>query len=232
MGLVLRTSSRLSLRTSFSRGYRAPSVSEQFTSTTLFDFRVIPNPELRGESAWSGEVGVTTSPRARLRLDGTFFWSEYAGLVEAAPAPNRALTFQFRNLADARIRGLDLGAQFALLPGTLNLNATWLFLDTRDRETGRALPYRSTHNATATLSAWSDRAALDLRYRSRADQVIVYPLDDRGDITVVDLRLGHSFGSVDIRARIGNLLQAHYVDVRERNPGPSRSVRITLTSRF
>ncbi len=231
VGFVLNPSPRLSLRTSLSRGYRAPSVSEQFTATTVFGFRVVPNLELRGESAWAGEVGLTASPHARLRFDGALFWSEYDGLIEVATAPDQLFTFQFRNVAGARVRGLDLGAQLALVPGVLNAGATWLVLDALDEGTGRSLPYRSRHNATATLSAWEDRVALDLRYRSRADQVLAYPLDERGDATIVDLRLGRSFGSMDIRVRIANLLQARYVDVQERNPGASRSVRITVTSR-
>ncbi len=232
VGLVLRPSPRLSLRTSLSRGYRAPSVSEQFTATTVFGFRVVPNLELRGETAWAGELGLTASPHARLRFDGALFWSEYDGLIEVAAAPDEVFTFQFRNVAEARVRGLDLGAQLALAPGLLNAAATWLVLDALDEGTGRSLPYRSRHNATATLSGWEDRVAIDLRYRSRTDQVLAYPLDERGDATIVDLRLGHSFGAMDIRARIANLFQARYVDVQERNPGASRSVRVTVTSRL
>ena len=112
------------------------------------------------------------------------------------------------------------------------MGTTYLLLDSRDHNTGRSLVYRSTHNLTTTLSGWQDRVALDVRYRSRADQVLAFPLDERGNITVVDLRMKATVMDMDVQAKVANLLQAEYVDVQERNPGASRSFRITVTSRF
>ena len=232
VGIVFTPSERVSLRTSLSRGYRAPSVAEQYTSTTVFGFRVVPNLELRGESAWAGEIGATVSPNNRLWFDAGLFWSEYEGLIEVSGAPGQVLTFQFRNVSKARVRGLDLGAQFGLIPERLNLQTTYLFLDTRDHVTERPLVYRSAHNLTTTLSGWANRVALDVRYRSRADRVLAFPLDERGNITVVDLRMNATVLDMDIQAKIANLLQAEYVDVQERNPGATRSFRVTVTSRF
>ena len=232
IGLVYEPTDRLSLRTSLSRGYRAPSVAEQYSSTVVFGFRVVPNLELRGESAWASEVGATMSPRNWLWFDVGLFWSEYDELIEVSAAPNQVLTFQFRNVAEARVRGIDAGAKVGIIPEKLNLQTTYLYLDTQDKRTGRRLVYRSDHNLTTTLSAWAERVALDLRYRSRADQVLAFPLDERGDITLVDLRMGTTVMDVDVQAKIENVLQAEYVDVQERNPGATRSFRITLTSRF
>lgn len=232
VGIVYRPSPRLSLRSSLSRGYRAPSVSEQFTSTVVFGFRVVPNPELRGESAWAGEVGATASPGDRIWLDAGLFWSEYSGLIEVTNAPNQLFSFQFRNLVEARIRGVDMGLRAEVVPDRLDFQTNYLFLDSTDQGTGRKLAYRSRHVLTTTLSGWDDAIALDMRYRSRPEAVLVYPLDERGAITVVDLRLNIEVMGLDLQTRVDNLLQAEYVDVRERNPGASRSLRTTLTSRF
>ncbi len=232
IGLAYEPSDRLSLRTSLSRGYRAPSVAEQYSSTVVFGFRVVPNLELRGESAWASEVGATMSPRNWLWFDVGLFWSEYEELIEVSGAPGQVLTFQFRNVAEARVRGIDAGAKVGIIPGKLTLQTTYLYLDTEDKRTGRPLVYRSDHNLTTTLSTWAERLALDLRYRSRADQVLAFPLDDRGDITLVDLRMGTTVMDVEVQAKVENVLQAEYVDVQERNPGATRSFRITLTSRF
>lgn len=235
IGVVYRPSDRLSLRTSLSRGYRAPSVSEQFTSTTVFGFRVVPNLELRGESAWAGEIGATaSSPGDRLWFDAGVFWSEYSGLIEVALAPGEAelFTFQFRNVSEARIRGLDTGVRVGVIPNRLNLGTNYLYLDSRDLESGKQLAYRSRHNLTTTLSAWGDAVGLDMRYRTRPEVVLAYPLDERGDVTLVDLRLNFEVMNVDVQTKVANLLQAEYVDIQERNPGASRSFRVTVTSRF
>ena len=232
IGLVFQPNHRLSLRTSLSRGYRAPSVAEQFTSTTVFGFRVVPNLALRGESAWAGEVGATASPSGWLWLDAGLFWSEYEGLIEVGAALDQFFTFQFQNVAEARVRGLDAGVRIGLVPQKLNLHANYLFLDSEDLRTGLQLAYRSRHNITTTVSGWQDVIALDVRHRSMAEQVVAYPLDERGSITLVDLRLAMEVMDVTVQTKIANLLQAEYVDVQERNPGATRSIRITVTSRF
>lgn len=232
IGLVYRPSERVSLRTSLSRGYRAPSVSEQFTSTTVFGFRVVPNLELRGESAWAAEIGATATRGDRLWFDAGLFWSEYSGLIEVAGAPGDFLTFQFRNVSEARIMGLDAGSRVGLIPNMLNLHANYMLLGSRDLGNDKHLAYRSTHNVTATLSAWDDAVGLDMRYRTKPQVVLAYPLDERGDIKLVDLRMSFEVMNVDVQTKVANLLQAKYVDIQERNPGASRSFRVTVTSRF
>ena len=232
LGFVFEANDRLSLRTSLSRGYRAPSVSEQFTSTTQFGFRVVPNLELRGESAWAAEVGATVELSDRIWLDAGFFRSDYTDLIEPTPAPDQFFTFQFRNVADAMVRGVDAGLRFGVIPRRLDLNASYTFLDTEDHSTGRSLPYRSRHNVTATVSGWRDLVAVDFRHRSRVEQVLAFPLDDRESITLVDLRMRTRVLGTDVQAKIENLFQARYVDVQERSPGQSRSFRLTVTPRF
>ena len=232
LGLVYQPRDDVSLRASLGRGYRAPSVSEQFSSTTVFGFRVVPNLELRGESAWAGEVGATASVSGRLWFDAGLFWSEYKDLIEVSGAPGEIFTFQFRNVTAARVRGLDAGVRVGLWPDNLNLHASYLLLDSEDERTKLPLPYRSRHNVTSTLSAWRDRIALDMRHRTRAEEVLAFPLDDRGAITVLDLRMETKVRDVVVQAKVGNVLQTHYVDVQERNPGATRSFRVTLTSTF
>ncbi|WP_419950158.1 TonB-dependent receptor [Candidatus Palauibacter sp.] len=231
LGFVFEANDRLSLRTSLSRGYRAPSVSEQFTSTTQFGFRVVPNLELRGESAWAAEVGATVELSDRIWLDAGFFRSDYTDLIEPTPAPDQFFTFQFRNVADAMVRGVDAGLRVGVIPRRLDLHASYTFLDTEDHSTGRSLPYRSRHNVTATVSGWR-LVAVDFRHRSRVEQVLAFPLDDRESITLVDLRMRTRVLGTDIQAKIENLFQARYVDVQERSPGQTRSFRLTVTPRF
>ncbi len=232
IGVVYRPSERLSLRTSVSRGYRAPSVSERFTSTTVFDYRVVPNLELRGESAWAGEIGATVTSGERVWGDAGLFWSEYSGLIEVGLSPVEYLTYQFRNVPEARVGGVDTGVRVRVMPEKLGLRANYMFLDSRDLRTGKQLPYRSRHNLTATLSGWDDVIAVDLQYRSRPDVVLQYVNDERGPITLVDLRLNLRVIDMDVQTKVSNLFQAEYVDVQERNPGASRSFRVAVTSSF
>jgi outer membrane receptor protein involved in Fe transport len=232
VALVWRHSDRLSLRASLARGYRAPSAIEQFVATTQFGFRVVPNPDLRGEHAWSEEVGVAARPADRVRVEGTVFQSDYRDLIGPAAAPGQFFVFQFRNVSRARVRGLDLAVRSSLVPDRLGVEASYLFLDDRDLDTHRPLPYRSRHTVTGTAELLRGLAAVDLRWRSRVEEVLAYPLDPRGDITVVDLRLAYRVRGMVVQAKVGNLFQRVYPDVQERVPGAPRSLSLALYGVF
>jgi outer membrane receptor protein involved in Fe transport len=188
VSLAYAAGAATNFRASIARGYRAPSAIEQFVSTRQYGFQVVPNPELRGEHAWSGEVGVTTYPWSALRIDGAVFGSRYEDLIAPAAAPDQILVFQFQNVSRARVLGLDVGARATVVPGVIDLGANYLFLNSEDLETGKALPYRSQHNVTGTVTALRGLAAVDVRYRSRVEEVIGYPLDPRGSIFTLDVR--------------------------------------------
>jgi outer membrane receptor protein involved in Fe transport len=232
LGLVWHASDRLSARASLARGYRAASAIEQFVSTVQFGFQVVPNPALHGEHAWTGELGTSSQPLRWLRADATVFWSEYRDLIGPGPAPGQFFVFQFQNVSRARIRGLDLGLRSSLVRDRLDLEASYLFLDTRDQISERALPYRSKHNVTATLNLLRGLAGVDLRWRSRVEDVLAYPLDPRGDITVVDLRFAYRLLGTVLQAKVSNLFQNVYPDVQERVPGAPRNLSLTLYRTF
>jgi outer membrane receptor protein involved in Fe transport len=227
LALVCRATDRLDLRASVARGYRAASAIEQFVSAVQSGFRVIPNPDLHGEHAWVAELGSAARPSSRLNVDATVFWSEYRDLIGPAVAPDSFFVFQFRNVSQARVRGLDLGVRTSLSPALLDLEASYLYLNSKDLNTERPLPYRSKHNVTGTLNVLRGLVGVDLRWRSRVDEVLAYPLDQRGPITTVDLRLAYRLFGAVLQAKASNLFNKVYPDVQERVPGAPRSISIT-----
>jgi outer membrane cobalamin receptor len=140
--------------------------------------------------------------------------------------------FQFRNVQSARVRGLDLGWKNTLVPGLADLDVTYLYLDASDTQTGQWLPYRSRHNVTATLDILRGLAGVDVRYRSRVESVLVYPLDRRSDFTVVDLRANAPLLGTIVQARIGNVFNRFYTDVQERTPGTPRHMSLGVLATF
>jgi outer membrane receptor protein involved in Fe transport len=228
LALVWRAADRLDLRASVARGYRAASAIEQFVSAVQSGFRVIPNPELHGEHAWAAELGSAARPTGRLAVDATTFWTEYRDLIGPAVAPDSFFVFQFRNVSRARVRGLDLAVRASLVPDRVDLDASYLYLNSKDLDTERPLPYRSKHNVTGTLNLLRGLLGLDLRWRSRVEEVLAYPLDPRGAITTLDLRIACPvFGAV-VQAKASNLFDKIYPDVEERVPGAPRSLSVTV----
>ena len=240
IGVTFRPNARVSARLSAGHGYRAPSVIEQFVDTRQFGIKVVPNPRLRGERAWSSEAGVATTLVPGIRLDASVFQSNYQNLIGPKDTGAFTFVFQFQNVSRARVRGLDVSFKTGLPDDLLTLEGTYLLLDTKDLNPPGGtdplaqlpLPYRSRHNLTGTLTALRGLVGLDLRFRSRVQTVLQYPTDPRASITVFDLRLGYRVAGVALQAKVTNLFQTFYVDVMEKNPGAPRNLSLTAFRSF
>jgi outer membrane cobalamin receptor len=132
----------------------------------------------------------------------------------------------------ARVRGLDLGWKNTLVPRLADLDVTYLYLDAYDTQTDQWLPYRSRHNVTATLNILRGLAGVDVRYRSRVESVLVYPLDSRGDITVVDVRANAPLLGNIVQVKVENVFNRFYTDVQERTPGAPRHLSLGVLAPF
>lgn len=232
LGVVFRETPKRSWRISIAKGYRAPSVIEQFVNTVQDGYTVIANPDLHGEKAWSGEVGVTTNVRSWLWVDCALFDSEYWGLV--GPALFSLDTAQFQNLQRARVSGLDFSTKFGIGGELMTMQINYMLLYTRNLDLpsnfpNTELPYRSRHNVTVTADFLHGLTGVDFRYRSRVLQVLQYTQDPRGDIAVLDLRAGYPVLGTLLQAKLQNALQAKYVNVQERTPGEPRSLLLSAT---
>jgi outer membrane cobalamin receptor len=192
---------------------------------------VVPNPELMGESAWTFEVGATGGITPWAHLEAGLFQTNFDDLIEPAPVPGGDFgVFQFRNVTKARIRGADASIRVGSAAHLFQSQINYLFLDTEDERSGDPLPYRSRHNLT--FSADLGPVGVDLQHRTEPERVLAYPLDPREDITLVGLRLGFRVKYLSGQLRVNNLFQETYVNVQERNLGPSRSIQLTLQSTF
>jgi outer membrane receptor for ferrienterochelin and colicins len=233
LGVVYRLSDALDFRISASRGYRAPSAIEQFVDEYQQGVHVVPNPALHGETAWAEEIGATED-LGRVWFDAAVFESDYQNLIEPEVAKGSLdfSTFQFQNVTDARIRGIDAGTKVAVVPDRVGVSLSYLYLDTQDLTPNSPLydtplPYRSKHAGTASLDLLGGLMGADVQYRSRIERVEVYETDPRTPITLVDLRVGYRVRGVFLQAKASNIFQARYVDVLERIPGAPRSVLFT-----
>lgn len=220
-------------RASAGRGFRAPQVAERFVTTEVSSIRVIPNPALVPETAWSFEIGNTSAPARDVSLDAALFWTEAWDFIEPAFVPSGAI--QFLNLTRARMRGLDASVAAAFFGGRLRGSAAYLFLDARelahDTVPERPLNFRSRHLITLAGDAvivGRLTAGADFRYVSRVERVDLYPADERVPTIVVDLRAGWDQGPLGVRVLFANALNYIYNQV-PRTLAPVRTLSVVLT---
>jgi len=228
VGGVLPTA-RATWRVSIGRGFRAPSLAERFVSTTVSGLTVIPNPSLTPETAWSFELGNATRWSGALRSDVALFWTEAYDLIE--PHVDTTLAqIQFRNVARARLVGLDLALGASPLTPQLTTSLAYTFLYSRDLALDSALAFRPTHLLTLTADYhWrAFGVGGDFRYSSRFERVELYPDDPRVDAEVLDLRASWEQGPLAARVLLTNALDYVY-NLVPRTLAPVRTLSVTLT---
>ena len=112
------------LRASWGQGFRFPSVAEKYTATSLGSINVFPNPLLKPEKGWSGEVGIKQGFKIANwagMLDVAAFWTEYHDMIEftfglykpdsvAVPSIHD-LGFKSLNIGQAKIQGIEVNLQ-------------------------------------------------------------------------------------------------------------------------
>lgn len=229
--VIYRLHQNSNLRLSFGTGFRAPAISEAFTSTTAAGVTVKPNPSLKPERAVSFETGFRfTHPLAM--IDFALFWNYYWNLIE--PVFDVDGKIFFKNVTEARIEGLEFSANLLpLSPVNLSLGYTYLF--PWDLSEDAILKYRPKHifyaNASAGYKLFSIGA--DFRFISKYERIdellkIVVPdAEERVPIYVVDVRFGLNFNKLKIIFNINNLLQYNYVEIVG-NLAPIRNFNLSV----
>jgi iron complex outermembrane receptor protein len=223
-GLNYRLSDNIALRASFGTGFRAPTLSEAFTSTTASGITIKPNPNLKPETNWTAEFGANYQATNFIDFNASLFQNEFYDFIEPTVDPTDGLVF-FENVTRARIQGFEFNSDFSFLENKLQLSLNYTYLWTKDLQLNQPLKYRPRNliNASIDYFAYNFDFGADYRYSSKVEE-IDYQLIDlgvikdgalRSDINVLDLRTGYDLNStgmpVKVFFNINNVLNYNYV---------------------
>ncbi len=132
-GLNFKAAKYTFLRASFGQGYRYPSIAEKYIATSVGPLNIFPNPQLKPETGWSGEIGAKQGYRlgnVTGFFDAALFWTEYRNMIEFTfgiykpdsveiPTLND-IGFKSLNVGKARITGADINISGTLKTGNLS----------------------------------------------------------------------------------------------------------------
>ena len=235
------------LRASFGRGFRIPSVAEAFISAEVTNLVTLPNAGLQPERSSSYELGLAQKVWDAGSVDLAAFRSDYDNLIEPGllVGSNGLAYIQWRNVTRARVQGFETSLKFGLLDGALGCGVGYTYADPEDLTTHQILKYRPRHlfyaNLMGKVGIFS--AGADFRYVSRLDNIdfefvnlgIIPDGDQRTDIIVTDVRAGADLSSTGLplsaTLNVNNLFQRNYVELIG-NIMPPRTYVLVLEARF
>jgi len=246
LALNWKQNDALSFRTSYSKGFRVPSIAELFASTQLNVFKVEPNPELQAETSVSSEVGMTMVLPGNGMIDfGTvdvaLFNSKYNQLIE--PTPDDRGIIHFENITDARITGLEFSGLVSFLNNMAVFQTAYTWLDPVEVDNKDnildTLSYRFRHTLVTSgkFNIGPVAFILENRYSSRMDKVELFDEnpetgeDKRVPVHVWNAGINGEIFSYGIQLRVNNLFQYYYTEL-DRNMAPERTIFLTLIKKF
>ncbi|HDL19155.1 MAG TPA: TonB-dependent receptor, partial [Bacteroidetes bacterium] len=221
------------LHFSFGKGFRAASVVERYLSVESGgDVRVIANPQLPPERSTLWDTGIRQTLGRSVFAELTAFVSEYDNLIELTLSP-QSLSVQYLSYPRARISGLEAALRWKFRPEhfTLNANATWMkpvFVGS-----GEPLPYRPRFIGLVTPQFFFGHfnAAVDFRYVSPIEKVMVYPKDERVPVKIWNLRIGYKWRNLEFKFMVRNAGNYNYT-VSERVLGEIRNFSVGIDGKF
>jgi iron complex outermembrane receptor protein len=231
LSMIYKITDNFSWRALYGQAFRAPTIAERFFKVeiaggTLFD----PNPLLGPEKMdFSFETGFRWQIKHNVDVDVALYRYHYKDMIYWEDiTKERGVNFPFyqvRNLNKALIQGYELTANFHWQQ-YWQLAVNYTYVDARDKSTNRTddlLPYKPKHQFNFT-SLWTvNNATLNLngRYRSKVDEVFLYPLQAPDEFWVFNAKLLYQISTL-AKASIGinNIFDAEYEELaRYRMPG-------------
>ncbi|MFN2634120.1 MAG: TonB-dependent receptor domain-containing protein [Thermoanaerobaculia bacterium] len=210
------------LRASAGTGFRAPSVGELY-------YPFSGNPALQPERSTSFDAGVESQAGSG-RVELSLFWNDFRHLIVYDFS-----RFQNFNVGRARTRGLEIAWRQPLTSG-LAADASYRYLDARDRETGLPLIRRARNSASVGLTIeplpgldLSPRAAL-VGPRADFDALTRERVRDPGYVRI-DFFARYRAGLFAPYVRMENLADRAYAEV-DGYPAPGRRWAGGLEVRF
>ncbi|UCE27809.1 MAG: TonB-dependent receptor [Candidatus Coatesbacteria bacterium] len=229
VGLLIRPTDGTAIRTSYAAAFRAPTFAEMFLKEVPSGHIFRPNPDLGAEHLRAFEVGINQGISERLNVDVAYFHHKYYDMISwdhFFVGGESILTPYNRDVAV--IQGIDFNA-YAELFWDISVKGGYTYLNAKDRTPGAAnetLPYKPEHQLYFAGDWLLLRKLLlhcDIRYRSKIEEVVLYPESPPGAYTLVNgkatYRLPKGFS---VNFAVNNIGNEQYEEMAKyRMPGRS-----------
>jgi outer membrane cobalamin receptor len=218
-----RLTDRLKLRANAGYGFRIPTYTDLYYS----DPTTVGNPDLKPESAWSGNVGADWAPSSRVSLSATAFYSRQHNTIDYVRA-NAGDLWHAENLDGLSFAGMESSLSWSITERQ-SVNIAWTGLHGAQNalhglqsEYIFNYPVENVH-ATWTASLGRVMTISNMVQIAQRYQQSVYP--------VWNVWVTHPVGRIQPYLRLTNLSNTGYQEI-EGVPMPPREIAGGLALQF
>ncbi|MDR0660753.1 MAG: TonB-dependent receptor [Prevotellaceae bacterium] len=156
-------------RAGISNGFKTPTLKEMYYN---FDhqgmFQVIGNPDLKPEESWYKSFSVEFLNET-VNISASFYHNSINDKINTVqyniedPSGNETYEMRYENVADARILGVDVFAQYNFLKH-FSFKGGYAYADAIDKEDDTQISGNSKHNITSAFSFRFNKLKIGSRY--------------------------------------------------------------------
>lgn len=240
LAVLYQAKPNFAIRALLAQAFRDPPIAERFIKFEQGGgLRFLPNPTLRPERlTLSAELGAKATLSPSAVLDIALFYNRYNDLIsfQQRSNPLEPLLYQVVNLREALMQGIEVSYR-QQWKDILTMQLSYTFLDARDISPERvndALAYKVRHSLGASATARHGRFTLNLngRYRSRIEEVFIYPGNEPDAAFIANAKITCKIsGKNSCYFAVNNLNNAQYEEL-ERYRMPGRSFTAGVEMRF
>lgn len=231
LGVIYNLTPGTDIYAQYSHGFRAPPYADANVSLDIpfFNYRAIPNPDLKSESSKGFDLGVRwRGLRSSAHL--SVFRSRYEDFIESKvnlgvdPVSGKTL-FQSQNLRATVIEGVEAAWSLAVEDWQFDVSA--FYANGENKDNGQALNSVGPPQAIIGI-AWNATERSQLRLKTTLTDAWTDRDETRGELFkpagygIVDLFLSQKLGTrTTLRAGIHNLTDKtywHWADIRGLTP--------------
>jgi hemoglobin/transferrin/lactoferrin receptor protein len=204
LGVIYKLTPGTDIYLQYSHGFRAPPYADANISLDLplFNYRAIPNPDLKSESSDGFDLGLRwQGHRSSARL--SVFQTRYEDFIESKvrvgtdPISGRIL-FQSLNIEETRIEGIEAG--WSLRSGAFGFDGSAYYARGVDQQTGEALNSVGPSQAVLGFTWDSKNDRRRLRLKSTLTDSWSERDETSGDLFKPD---GHAVFDVFVTQKLG-----------------------------
>jgi iron complex outermembrane receptor protein len=236
-GINSKLNGSLYARASWGQGFRFPTLAEQFIVTSFGSTHISPNPQLKSETGWNGEVGLKQTldwGRTKAYIDGAVFWNKYFDMMEFV-FTGFTKGFQSQNIGNTDIKGYELTLGGSSIAGfhRISYSGGYTYIDPRfvhftDEDNRRSsadfniLKYRSKSIFKLDLedefNGWILGSGVSYTSKMEAvDAIFEFVIKglreyrvSHGGFTLLDLRVSKKWNDFNFSLIFKNLLNTEY----------------------